>query len=202
MTFTNVLENLSRQWVSTVFNDAEGVWNWGNQIESKQPLFAYNSMGCSLLVNSPWIMCLCNMLTITRVMQDIVGQVWESWMCFSHQVSDVEVCGSTLLAQVYLGPTHTVMSVQLFSPSFLVWFVALCLCLHVCYIALLDLWYQYDIEKCNISYTVFACTRFMVWGDRLICPAAIVVSFVFVQSCTEFPPNPSLLNMPLVKTTT
>jgi len=42
MRFTNVLDNLitvwnvkqSRQWVSTVFNDAEEVWNWGNRLES------------------------------------------------------------------------------------------------------------------------------------------------------------------------
>jgi len=27
----------SRQWDSTVFNGAEEVGNWGNQIESKQP---------------------------------------------------------------------------------------------------------------------------------------------------------------------
>ena len=26
-------------WVSTVFNYAEEVWNWGNQIKSKQPFF-------------------------------------------------------------------------------------------------------------------------------------------------------------------
>jgi len=37
MTFTNVLENLSiaKQEVTTVFNDAEEVGNWGKQIESK-----------------------------------------------------------------------------------------------------------------------------------------------------------------------
>jgi len=45
--FTNVLENLitvwnvKQQWVSTVFNDAEEIWNWGNLIESKQPFLLW-----------------------------------------------------------------------------------------------------------------------------------------------------------------
>jgi len=30
----------SRQWDSTVFNDAEEVGKWSNQIESKQPFFS------------------------------------------------------------------------------------------------------------------------------------------------------------------
>jgi len=58
----------SRQWVSTVFNDAEN-WNWGNQIESKQPFHFYgicehhgsliprcskNGWGTPLLFTSAW----------------------------------------------------------------------------------------------------------------------------------------------------
>ena len=76
MTFTNVLENLSKQWVSTVFNDAERYETGVTKLSRNNSSFfavVYNSMGCSLLVNSPWIMCLCNMLT--KVTQDIVGQV-------------------------------------------------------------------------------------------------------------------------------
>jgi len=48
ITFTNVLENLitagkqSRQWEFTVFNDAEEVENWSNQIESNNLFFLYS----------------------------------------------------------------------------------------------------------------------------------------------------------------
>ena len=56
MTFTNVRENLitvwnvnqAVAWVSTALNDAEEVWNWGKQIESKQPFF----FAVDLLVSS------------------------------------------------------------------------------------------------------------------------------------------------------
>jgi len=53
MTFTNVLENVSivgmqsRQWDSTVFNDAEEAGNWCNQVESQQPFLFYSVPGIS-----------------------------------------------------------------------------------------------------------------------------------------------------------
>jgi len=37
----------SKQWDSTVLNDAEEAGNWGNQIESKQPSLFYSDI-CSL----------------------------------------------------------------------------------------------------------------------------------------------------------
>ena len=55
MMFYNVLENLSivgmqsRQWDSTVFNDAEELGNWGNQIESKQPFLPYSVREISMM---------------------------------------------------------------------------------------------------------------------------------------------------------
>jgi len=33
----------SRQWDSIVFNDIEEEWNWGNQVESKQPFLFYSA---------------------------------------------------------------------------------------------------------------------------------------------------------------
>ena len=60
MTSINVLKYLiiagmqSRQWDSTVFNDAEVVGNWGNQIESKQcTVYNYESDAYHTETTSP-----------------------------------------------------------------------------------------------------------------------------------------------------